>query len=538
MRCMKLLAAPLICATGCWAQIAGPDIFNVVGGADYSSAASVGIPQGSIFTITGVNLTTTTVLVSSPILPTEISGFSVGIRTAGDISNVVAQALLLYISPTQINAILPSSVPVGQYEMYLTTTINPAGTSLPFFSGALPIVVTGGRFAAFTRQSRGFGPAAIQQYNDAGTPTLNQFTASAAPGAVMAVWGTGLGPLPAGSDASPPPVENLRNDVTVYVAGIPVKPLYAGRAPDLFGVDQIDFVLPTGIRDGCFIPLQVVTGTAVSATATISVAASGDTCPSEFGLSASTLASLDAEGTIVADVLSFGSTTSTPSATITRVVQTSQAWRAVYDASTLSVLATTTYPPRLGSFTCTYSPSPPSPDVKGLSQLAGVPMLSITGPSGCAWPAGTQFAGNVGNCLASAFSFGGVTDSLPQPRPSTVITAFSAQRSGEQLTTSWSVNANPNDSVSVTAGSQYSFVSPLGTGSQYYSAQSSCKVSPLASPFVFPSSDSTEALTYATLDPATMTLTDSNYEAYFGSPPADIVVLLTYNSATATAAVQ
>ena len=66
--------------------------------------------------------------------------------TVGNVRTVVAQAPLLYVSPTQINAILPSSVPVGQYEVYLTTTMNVSGTSLPYFSGVLPIKVTDGRF--------------------------------------------------------------------------------------------------------------------------------------------------------------------------------------------------------------------------------------------------------------------------------------------------------------------------------------------------------------------------------------------------------
>jgi uncharacterized protein (TIGR03437 family) len=69
----------------------------------------------------------------------------------------------------------------------------------------------------------------------------------------MALYGTGLGALPTGSDTSPPPVGNLRSDVMVYVAGVPVKPLYVGRAPTLFGVDQINFVLPTGIQEGCYL---------------------------------------------------------------------------------------------------------------------------------------------------------------------------------------------------------------------------------------------------------------------------------------------
>jgi len=252
------LAAVLLFATCSWAQ---PHIFSVFGAADYANAGTVGIPQGSIFAITGVSLTTPTkypvppVIPTGPTLRTDVSGVSVGIRTLGNSKQVIAQAPLLYVSSMQVNAILPSSVPVGQYEVYLTT-LSSAGSAQAFDSNPLPILVTGGRFAPFTRQGRGFGPAAIQEYDTAGTLTLNQFTASASPGSIMALYGTGLGALPTGSDASPPPIGTIRNDITVYVAGIPVKPLYAGRAPSLFGVDQINFVLPTGM-EGCYVPVQV-----------------------------------------------------------------------------------------------------------------------------------------------------------------------------------------------------------------------------------------------------------------------------------------
>src|ERR1039457_4681473 len=176
MRSLQVLAAMLICATASCAQ--GPHILSVFGAADYGDAGTVGVPQGSIFAITGASLTTPTkyppppVIPTGPTLPTQLSGVTVGIREVGNSKQLIAQAPLLYVSSTQINAILPSSVPVGQYEVYLTT-LNSHGSSQAFDSNPLPILVTGGRFAPFTRQGRGFGPAAIQQYDGAGTPTLN-----------------------------------------------------------------------------------------------------------------------------------------------------------------------------------------------------------------------------------------------------------------------------------------------------------------------------------------------------------------------------
>ena len=53
MRSVRTLAALLSFAAGSWAQITGPQILNVVGAADYSSAGTVGVPQGSIFNAPG-----------------------------------------------------------------------------------------------------------------------------------------------------------------------------------------------------------------------------------------------------------------------------------------------------------------------------------------------------------------------------------------------------------------------------------------------------------------------------------------------------
>ncbi len=67
-----------------------PDISKVVGAAESNSAGSVGFPQGSIFKVTGVRLK------NSPSRPdAAYQRCQRGIRTVGNISKVVAQALLL-----------------------------------------------------------------------------------------------------------------------------------------------------------------------------------------------------------------------------------------------------------------------------------------------------------------------------------------------------------------------------------------------------------------------------------------------------------
>jgi len=92
MRSVPAVVALMLFSTPCYAQIAGPNIFAVVGAADFSSAGTVGIPQVTIFSIIGLNLSASTTILTGPILLTEINGLNVGIRMVRDYSKVVAQA--------------------------------------------------------------------------------------------------------------------------------------------------------------------------------------------------------------------------------------------------------------------------------------------------------------------------------------------------------------------------------------------------------------------------------------------------------------
>src|ERR1700731_3040781 len=90
-----------------------------------ASYAPVGLPnsfiaQGSFFTIFGTNLGPAS---SPPIaypLPTTLGGTTVKVTAGGTTTN----AFLWYVSPGQVNAILPQTVPTGTAS--LTVTYNNA----------------------------------------------------------------------------------------------------------------------------------------------------------------------------------------------------------------------------------------------------------------------------------------------------------------------------------------------------------------------------------------------------------------------------
>src|SRR5260370_39739986 len=98
MRNAAGLFAVLILAMSGGAQIPPSGVLGVVGGADYSAGATVGIPRGSIFTITGLNhavlnLAGVQTSVFEPPLPLAFNGLSVEIWGASGASlKLLAQA--------------------------------------------------------------------------------------------------------------------------------------------------------------------------------------------------------------------------------------------------------------------------------------------------------------------------------------------------------------------------------------------------------------------------------------------------------------
>jgi hypothetical protein len=59
--------------------------------------------------------------------------------------------------------------------------------------------------------------------------------------------------------------------VQVLLGNVTISPAYAGRAPGLSGVDQIDFQLPSTVTLGCYVPLQVVVNGNASNTVTMAI---------------------------------------------------------------------------------------------------------------------------------------------------------------------------------------------------------------------------------------------------------------------------
>src|SRR5439155_7559324 len=118
-----------------------------------------------------------------------------------------------------------------------------------------------------------------------GAPHTVGLTTPVQPGEWVTLWGTGLGSANA-------------NSVSVEVAGISAAPSYAGPAPGLPGVDQINFQFPAGVPDDCYVPVTVKAADHAGNTASVAAASAPGVCHHRLSLSPDALARLDQGGRV------------------------------------------------------------------------------------------------------------------------------------------------------------------------------------------------------------------------------------------------
>ena len=249
------------------------------------------IAQGSIFTILGSGL--------GPARPVQATSLPLGISLAGVSVRVfqgarVVSALPVYVSASQIHAILPSNAPLGRVSVHISTQggisnsapFTVVSSSFGIFTwNALdvynPFFDTSKSSAIFKANSFGSGPA-FAHNEDFGTGGAQNSTAQpAVPEQAVTLWGVGLGPN-IGSDSILPYPADLPVQVEVFVGGVPAT-VIANRRTTHPGVDNITFLVPGGAPLGCYVPVQVRTaGSTVSNTVTISISADGSACADAF----------------------------------------------------------------------------------------------------------------------------------------------------------------------------------------------------------------------------------------------------------------
>ncbi len=223
MQCRQVAGCAIFLAWCVPSAIAQSPPITVVNAASYDRT----IAPDSLATIFGANLsqlTASATLDPNGQLPTELASTTV------EINGVPAP--LVYVSPGQINFLVPSGLSVGTADVLVRSTTS--GST----KGGTALVVASAP-GIFTNDASGAGPGAI----------LNAVTYSLAPFLVqtpgsgggsggdtrtrIAVYGTGL----RYADTVTAQVQDTAGTYSLTVE-------YAGVAPGYFGLDQVNLLLP------------------------------------------------------------------------------------------------------------------------------------------------------------------------------------------------------------------------------------------------------------------------------------------------------
>jgi uncharacterized protein (TIGR03437 family) len=264
----------------------GPTITNVLNNSSLIPAGfpNSGIAQGSLFQVLGSGLANPgdTSLHSSEGagLQTSLNGATVSV-TVGTVTKV---APLYYATPTQIDGVLSSSMPLG--------------------SGTVTVAFNGVTSASFPIQVVAAAPG-ITTFNGSGVAqhvngTLVTYTASAAPGEVIILWGTGLGAT-ANSDTTYDTSAHQTNvQYTIYIGGVQATNIAYAGASVYPGVGVFGVTVPSNAPTGCFVPVAAVAnGNVVSNTVTIPVHAGGGVCSDpQLGYNGTQISTLNGKGTV------------------------------------------------------------------------------------------------------------------------------------------------------------------------------------------------------------------------------------------------
>ena len=279
LRCAKSFLVLCLASAGlASAQITITNVSNA-GSRLPASSTSSGIAQGALFVVAARGIGPADIQQASFPLPTTdgLAGVTIQVSVGG----ATLDAIMVYVAPDEVAAILPSLTPIG------TGTIKVTSNGV---SATAPIKVVAAAFGIFTQLQGHVGTAvAFNVSADDGSAAPNSNAQSAQPGQDVLINGTGLGAIT--SDETQSGVIDVpASAIKVYVGIKPATVVSAGRGVCCDGLDPayripqgiaawdvIRFTIPDGVA-GCFIPVVVQIGNSVSNLATISVVAGGGAC--------------------------------------------------------------------------------------------------------------------------------------------------------------------------------------------------------------------------------------------------------------------
>jgi uncharacterized protein (TIGR03437 family) len=234
---LRVLFVSMLFATAIPAQTS---TLTVVSAASYRAV----IASDSLAAMFGTGLARSTVsatLDANGNLPTELASTRVEF-------NGTAVALL-FVSPTQINFVVPTGITAGATTVTLVSTdTNTTRTTTAQVAASAP--------ALFSSDASGTGPGAIlNAVTFAPAPFVTVTPANGADTRTrLAAYGTGFR---AAKNVTARAIDSFGNNYSLTVE-------FAGAAPGFFGLDQLNFIVPAGVDGAGAVTVTVATEDAVS----------------------------------------------------------------------------------------------------------------------------------------------------------------------------------------------------------------------------------------------------------------------------------
>ncbi|MCZ6489303.1 MAG: hypothetical protein O7A06_02090 [Acidobacteria bacterium] len=237
-----------------------PTVGGVVNGASFGTQPPAAGSIGSIF---GTNLASSTLAGNSLPLETSLGGTSV------QVNGVVAP--LFFVSPGQINFQFPWEVE-GQTEVSVTVTSNGV-------TGA-PMMISLGSFdpGIFVINPEGQGAVLIANAVELAAPigsVPGRATRPAGRGEFISIFCTGLGAVdntPAsGAAATGDPLSRTISTPSVTIGGVDATVVFSGLGPGFVGLYQVNAQVPEDAPTGDAVELVLTIGGVTSNTVTIAV---------------------------------------------------------------------------------------------------------------------------------------------------------------------------------------------------------------------------------------------------------------------------
>jgi len=199
------------------------------------------VAPGSIASIYGSNLPAAIKQAVAQPLPESLGGVSLSVRDATGTSRA---ASLLYVSPGQINFILPQDIQPGLATFTITggtAAVSAPGTVLPAAPTLFSASANGNGVAAATAIRTQAGAQGLQ----APVPVFQCSASGCVAGPIdlgidtpvyMSLYGTGIRN------------RSSLSNVTVTLNDVNVPVLYAGPQPEFAGLDQVNVALRLDLR--------------------------------------------------------------------------------------------------------------------------------------------------------------------------------------------------------------------------------------------------------------------------------------------------